>query len=180
MIPCQVDQLWDLRSQTINQLGRDRTGKINYQFNSQGWRSNYEYDFVPEYAFFGCSSVLGIGVTQEYIFPSLFNRSHNYGLATRYTNQHIVDTILAFTNSKLYVPSIKMAVVWTDRDPEIIDNAWPLLDHLNIKHFFCGTLIPGNNSWPMIKNLDYDVSGTHMGPKTHNIFYKTLCNLFTQ
>lgn len=162
------------------QLGKDQTGKIQYQFNSQGWRSEYEYDFVPHHAFFGSSLVLGIGVKQKQIFPSLFESSHNYGLATEYTNQDIVDTILDFVDSEFYSPQTKLAVVWTDRNPDIIETEWHNFQHLNITHFFCGTPIPSSCSLPMIKNFDYDVSKTHMGPKTHQIFYKTLCNLFKQ
>jgi hypothetical protein len=180
LISCKVKQLWELKSQTVNHLGKDQTGKIKYQFNKHGWRSSYDYSFIPDYAFFGCSLVLGIGVEQEQIFPSLFESSHNYGLAIDYTNQNIVDTILDFTNSEWYAPSIKMCVVWSDRDPEIINRSWQMIAHLDIVHFFCGLPIPSGKSWPMIKNVDYDASGTHMGPKTHKIFYKTLCNLFKQ
>lgn len=180
MIPCPVKNLWELRSQTVNELGKDRTGKIQYQFNSQGWRCNYDYDFAPDHAFFGSSLVLGIGVQQHKTFAGLFDRSHNYGLATKYTNQHIVDTILNFVNSELYLPSVKMAVVWSERDPEIINNSWHLIEKFDIKHFFCGQPRVGRNCWAMIKSIDYDASGTHMGPETHRTFYKILCSLFKQ
>lgn len=180
MIPCRINNLWTLRSQVVDRLGKDQTGTVQYQFNSQGWRSSYEYDFVPDYAFFGSSSVLGIGVDQSQIFPSLFDRSHNYGLATDYTNQDIADTVVDFVNSEFYSDQTKLAVVWTDRNPDLIRSSWPLLSHLNIVHFFCGEALPGAQCWPMIANLDSDASGTHMGPETHRMLHKILCNIFKQ
>jgi hypothetical protein len=30
----------------------------------------------------------------------------------------------------------------------------------------------------MIRNFDYGADGIHIGPKTHKIFHKILCNLF--
>lgn len=180
MIPCRINNLWALRSQVVDCLGKDQTGKIQYQFNSQGWRGNYEYNFVPDYAFFGSSSVLGIGVDQSQIFPSLFDRSHNYGLAVDYTNQDIVDSIIDFVSSELYSDQTKLAVVWTDRNPDMIRSSLPLFDHLNIVHFFCGEKMPGAHSWSMIANLDSDVSDTHMGPKTHQMLHKILCSIFKQ
>ena len=58
------------KGQTINQFGLDQTGTINYQFNQQGFRAPIDFDFIPNYAFFGCSLVFGIGVSREYTFPS--------------------------------------------------------------------------------------------------------------
>jgi hypothetical protein len=165
----------------VNQLGKDQTKQIQYQFNDQGWRSSYNYNFVPKYAFFGASSVLGIGVNQKDIFPSLFEYSHNYGLAVSYTNQDIVNSICDFVSSELYTPTTKVAVVWSDRNPEQIEHAWHLLDHIDIFHFFCGKTVlqnKNNSSWPMIRNFDYGADGIHIGPKTHKIFHKILCNLF--
>ena len=47
------------QGQIIESFGKDCTGQINYQFNQQGFRGILDFDFMPEYAFFGCSLVFG-------------------------------------------------------------------------------------------------------------------------
>ena len=173
-----IQEMYNLRNQTLNKFGKDQTGQITYQFNSQGWRNSYEHNFVPQYAFFGNSSVLGIGVHRDQIFTSMFEDSYNCGLAVNYTNQDIATSILNFINSDLFDPQVKIAVVWTDRNPEQIVHCYNQVKDLNLKNFFCGTSIKKENCWAMIPQIDKDVSGTHMGPATHRLFFKFLCNVF--
>jgi hypothetical protein len=166
-----------LVNQTLTQFGKDTTGEVTYTFNQQGFRSDQDFNFVPDYAFFGCSLVFGIGVPVEQTFAKLFANSQNYGLAGNYNNHDVFVTINSYLKSNTYSPSTKLAVFWTDRDADRLDNYYHLLKDHNIKHFFCSTPLPYDNCYPVPANLDFDVSGTHMGPKTHKFIWKILCQL---
>jgi hypothetical protein len=167
-------------NQTLTQFGKDTTGKITYTFNLQGFRSNKDFNFIPEYAFFGCSLVFGIGVPIKHVFTSFFDLSQNYGLAGDYNNNSIFDVITQYVKSDIYSPDTRLAVVWTDRNVENLDSYYHALVEYNIKHFFCGKKLPYANCYPVPANIDSDVSGTHMGIKSHYVFYKTLCTIFNQ
>lgn len=173
-----VPGMLQCRGSMSNRFGKDSTGKINYKFNQQGFRSNVDFDFIPDYAFFGCSIVFGIGVPLENIFSSYFDNSQNYGIAGGYDNNDVYIIIDKFLKSDLYSPHIKIAVVWTDRNNENLDTYYRKLKDYDIKHFFCGEKLPYDNCYAMLGNLDNDVSMTHMGSKTHRFFYKLLQALF--
>lgn len=170
-----VPGMYQHRGQTVNQFGLDKTGLIEYRFNQQGFRSDRDFDFVPTWAFFGCSFVAGIGVPVEQTFASKFSNSQNYGVCGTYYNHHIQDIIQNFLNSKLFSPQTKIAVFWTDRDSELLETYYQILCHLDIRFFFCGDALPHPRCYRLIGNLDLDVSGTHMGPKTHEFLYRFLC-----
>jgi hypothetical protein len=175
-----VPKMCVYRGKTISQFGRDTTGTIQYQFNQQGFRSDRNFDFVPDWAFFGCSFVAGIGVPIEQTFAAKFNNSQNYGVCGTYSNYVIREIIQNFIDSDLFSPQTKMAVFWTDRNSELLDKYYHELSHLNIKFFFCGDPLPYRHCYKVIKNLDLDVSGTHMGPNTHKFLYRLLCQLYNQ
>ena len=168
------------RGSMSDRFGKDSTGKINYKFNQQGFRSDIEFNFVPDYAFFGCSLVFGIGVTVENVFSSYFINSQNYGLAGAYNNDDVYIILDAFLKSDLYSQHTKIVVVWTNRHTENLDTYYHNLKDYDIKHFFCGEKLPYNNCYAMLKNLDNDVSTTHMGPKTHQFFYKFIWSLLNR
>jgi hypothetical protein len=165
-------------NQTLNQFGKDNTGKITYTFNQQGFRSNKNFDFIPKYAFFGCSLVFGIGVPVEQVFSSFFDLSQNYGQAGNYDNDSIFDVINEYVNSAVYSADTKLAVVWTNRNIENLDRYYHALAEYNIIHFFCSQPLPYANCYPMLPDIDSDVSGTHMGIKSHEAFYNALCDIF--
>ena len=169
--------MYDLRRQSVDRMGCDNTGKIQYQFNNQGFRSDRDFDFVPDWCFFGCSLVLGIGVPYDHIFSSKFSNSHNYGVCGDYDNKLIQEIVQQFLNSKLFSPHTKMVVFWSDRDTELLELYYQNLCHLNMKFFFCGAPLPHKNCYKIIPNLDLDVSGTHMGPKTHEFLYRAICQI---
>lgn len=176
-----VAEMRDLHGQTVTKFGLDQTGKITYQFNSQGWRNNQDYVFVPRHVFFGNSSVFGIGVDCDQIFASMFEQSYNLGLAAQYNNRDIVTSILNFVHSSWYDSQAKLAVIWSERHPEHVLDCYNQVRHLNLKHFFCGPLpVDDANCWTMIPKIDQDASDTHMGPKTHKLFSKILCTVFNQ
>jgi hypothetical protein len=168
------------QNQTTLWFGKDSTGQIAYRFNSQGFRADFDFDFVPEYAFFGCSLVFGVGVLGDQIFPAKFKNYHNYGLASSYTNDDIMKLLEEFVSSKFCNTQTKITVIWHKNNSENLENFYNRLPHNRIVHFFCGDKLPFKNCYPAIKNIDVDVSTTHMGPKTHNIYYKTIYSLFNQ
>lgn len=172
--------MWSNRGKTVNSIGKDRTKTIEYNFNELGFRSSKQFDFVPDYAFFGCSIVLGIGVAEDKTFASKFTNSQNYGLCTSYNNEHIFQTIRNFLNSPLYLPHVKLAVIWTDRDSNQLENYYQQLINYNFVHVFCSKPLLYPRCFPMIKNLDWDASATHPGETTHQFLYKFLCNAFNQ
>ena len=178
MITNHVTGMIQNKCQILNSFGKDQTGLISYQFNNQGFRSNSDYDFVPAYAFFGCSMVFGIGVPNEETFAYKFNNSQNYGLAGEYDNHDVMTTIENFVSSSLYSPSVKMLVVWHIRDSAALDDFYKKLKHFNIFHFYCGNPLPYERCFPIVKNLDHDVSNTHLGPKTHNFYHRVFNSLF--
>lgn len=168
------------QGQIIESFGKDCTGQINYQFNQQGFRGILDFDFMPEYAFFGCSLVFGIGVTEKETFPYLFDRSQNYGLAGSYNNRDVMTVLETFLKSDLYSNQTKIAVVWHSRDAECLKDFYLKLKSYNIIHFYCGERLPHDNCYVTPVNADYDVSGTHYGRKSHRLLWKTLYYLFQQ
>jgi hypothetical protein len=168
------------QGQRVRQFGLDSTGQIDYQFNQQGFRSNNNFDFVPDYAFFGCSMVFGIGVPIDQTFPYLFNNSQNYGVAGEYNNADTFILIKKFINSPLYSEHTKMAVIWHRRDTDNLEYYYQELTPYKILHFFCGPQLPHESCYPVFPNIDYDVSDTHYGPKSHRSFWRLLSSLFTR
>jgi hypothetical protein len=168
------------QGQTINSFGLDRTETIDYQFNKQGFRSTVDFDFVPDYAFFGCSLVFGIGVPYKSIFPNMFDQSHNYGIAGNYNNNDIFLIIENYLNSSAYSNSAKKFVCWNNRNIESLDHYSQILSEQGFIQIFCGDKMPYKNCFSAFPDVDFDASGTHMGVKTHLITYKLLCNLFNR
>jgi hypothetical protein len=162
----------------LHSFGKDSTGLVTYQFNQQGFRNHRDYEFIPDYAFFGCSLVFGVGVDYEKIFPTLFTNSHNYGLAGHYDNHDIMQILKKFTASDLCGSRTQIAVVWHSRDSDCLPQFYDQLKDLNITHFYCGEPLPLPRCYRFPRQLDQDVSGTHPGLKTHLAFSKMLCAIF--
>lgn len=164
----------------VNKFGQDQTGNIVYKFNKQGYRSDVDFDFVPDFAFFGCSLVFGVGVPVDKTFAYLFDKSQNYGMAGHYSNSDIFESLKNFLERPGHSLATKIAVVWHSRDPHNLEPYYQHLAPHKILHFFCGNPLPYKLCYPMIPNLDLDVSGTHFGPKSHRAFWRLLSNLFDQ
>jgi hypothetical protein len=170
--------MYDQRNCLIYKWGKDQTGKIEYHINSQGFRSRFDYNFVPQYAFFGSSSLFGIGVQELKILVSYFDKSHNYGLAGKYLNIDSVYNLESFIQSKIYDPNTVVVFFYINRDREGIEFIPDIyskvidLGHKNIIHISQG------EKYPCILNLmpaiDFDISKTHPGPKTHALWAKTI------
>jgi hypothetical protein len=164
----------------VDKFGLDQTGTIAYQFNNQGFRDTRDYTFVPDYAFFGCSLVFGIGVDHASTFVSQFPNSHNYGLAGKYSDQDVYETIQNFLKSDLCNPLSKKVVVWKNQSCSNLHHYYQKLKPFNFVHFFCYNPVLESDCFSVPKELDQDVSLTHMGPKTHKFFYQILCTILNQ
>lgn len=170
--------MWELRGKTVDKFGRDNTGLISYQINRQGFRSDQDFNFVPDYVFFGSSLVMGIGVPVQQTFAAQFANSQNYGVCGTYSNKKIFDIIQLYLASNCYSSHTKKVVVWTDRESDDLERYYQELKPLEFFHFFCGTQLEHTHCFKFLPNLDLDVSQTHMGVKTHQVFYKILVQLF--
>jgi hypothetical protein len=165
---------------TIYSFGKDSTGKIEYRFNQQGFRGK-NFDFVPEYAFFGCSMVFGIGVPENQTFVYSFPSSQNYGLAGRYDNHDVMLVLQRFISSDLYTSKSNLAVVWHIRDSKCLESFYnQLCSYHNLVHFFCGDPLPYQRCFPVPREMDQDVSSTHPGPKSHYFFHRVLSSIFSK
>ena len=169
----------DHAGQTVNRWGKDQTGLIQYQFNSQGFRSATDYSQVPDLAFFGNSIVFGIGVPLDQTMVSQFKHSQNYGLAGGYMNHHSVTNLINFVHSQLYGPKTRIVFFWIDRD-EPIEQMISEVNSIapNVLHISSGQKRRGAIN--LMPHRDHDVSGTHPGPQTHVMWAKTIQQLLNR
>lgn len=168
------------QGQTVDRFGFDQTGTVDYHFNQQGFRSLTNFDFVPNYAFFGCSSVFGIGVAHQSVFSNMFDHAHNYGLAGDYNNDDVFMIIEQYLQSSAYSDATKKLVYWTDRNTQYLDRYSQQLSEQGFVQLFCGPKLPYKNCFVGFPSVDQDASGTHMGAKTHLTTYKLLCSVFNR
>jgi hypothetical protein len=166
--------LYQIRGQTVDKWGKDQTGAIKYKINNYGFRSSKEYDWVPDYAFFGSSSVFGIGVDEDKCLVSYFDNAQNYGIAGNYLNNDSVVNLTNFVNSPIY-NNTKIIFFWTERAQHediacLIDQVNQVVDH--VIHISQGKKYPGAIN--LMPQIDFDVSNTHPGPKTHKLWAKTI------
>jgi len=154
------------RNRTIDTFGNDKTGKIQYKFDQYGFRHSNNYNTHPEYVFFGCSALFGVGIDVSKRFTSKFN-CWNFGLAGIYTENEILQTYSLFKKKNKF--KCKVIFVWRDMSKvpaEILseDSVFHCLPVSSKKR----------NHIRLLENLDYDTSGTHWGIKTHEKFSKLL------
>ncbi len=154
----------NLSGHSVDKFAKDTTGKITYTFDSYGFRKLNNYSIKPNYAFFGSSTVFGVGVQDNEVFTKQFDKCWNFGCAGKYTETEIVDNVKKFMALKL---DTKIVMLW--RDNSYIEYVKDL--DKNILH-----CIPHrkDNFMRLLDNIDYDVSNTHWGPKTHYKFSKLL------
>lgn len=162
------------RGSTVNKWGKDSTGLIEYRFNNQGFRSDIDYNWVPEFAFFGNSSVFGVGVDQNQTLTTYFPKSHNYGISGIYLNWHNVVNLENYVNSPFYNHQVKIVFFWIDRVTENIDEMIQYVNTLapEILHISSGS--KKENAINLMPHIDRDVSQTHPGPKTHRLWARTV------
>ena len=174
--------LYNIRGQTVKTWGLDNTGLITYSINAQGFRNKNNYSDCPTYAFFGNSSIFGIGVNEDQILSSQFNNSQNFGLAGEYLNKDSVTNLENFLSSPLYNKEVKIAFFWVEREgQEDISKLITYVDSLD-KNII--NVSQTKKKYPgavhLMPSIDSDVSRTHPGPKTHKVWPKTLDLLFNR
>jgi len=175
MVDNANEPLFKLRGQIFNKWGKDQTGLVSYRLNRQGFRSLQDYDWTPEYAFFGGSSIFGIGVDEDKTTVSYFPNSQNYGIAGDYLNRDSIINLTNFLNSPIYSNKVKIIFFWVDRiGQEDIPTLVQETDNLtsNILHISQGLKHPKLIS--LMMHIDRDVSNTHPGPKTHKLWSDTI------
>ena len=170
-----VKGMYENKGTTVNKFGLDQSGLVSYQFNQQGFRSDVDYNFAPEQAFFGCSYTFGIGVPLAQVFTSAFPGSHNYGLAGDYNDDDTAQIIEKFTLSDVYHTKLPCVVIWKKKSE--LAKHWV---GQNFWHFFCGDVLPHVNCYKVIPNQDIDVSKTHAGPATHALMSKIICQCLSR
>tara|TARA_R110002153_G_scaffold213579_1_gene366108 strand:+ start:436 stop:951 length:516 start_codon:yes stop_codon:yes gene_type:complete len=158
--------MYEARNSTVDSWGKDLTCSIKYKFDQYGFRNFNNYEKKPDLVFFGCSLLFGIGVEKQDAFTSNFN-CWNFGLAGKYTEGEILECYNQFQDLKI---DCKMVFVWRNKD-------W--LPNLNFgdqnKIYHCLPFKNENkNHVRLLDYVDYDVSGTHWGIKTHQKFGKLL------
>jgi hypothetical protein len=169
---------WQHRGQTVRTWGKDNTGLIEYRFNSQGYRHAQTYNWPAEWAFFGNSIVFGVGVSESDILTSYFDHSQNYGLSGHYMNHHSVTNLKHFVESECFRPQTHIVFFWIDRDSEDINQLIQQVNSLAPKclNISSGQQRPGTIN--LMPDKDSDVSGTHPGPRTHEMWAKTIKLLY--
>ena len=149
----------------VNKFGKDKTGKIKYEFDEYGFRKLNNYNKSPQYTFFGCSILFGIGIPNNEIITQQLN-CWNFGLAGKYTENESIKNYKQF--QKLNIKS-KIIFVWRDNTYK------NYLEELDANILHC---VPERNNKKncirLMNFIDYDISKTHWGPKTHQKFYKIL------
>jgi len=153
--------MYDARGTKQRVWGKDTTGTILYEFDEFGFRKMNDYSRNPEYTFFGSSLLFGVGVPKEKLFTSAFN-CWNFGLAGQYTEQEFIKCYESFKSLEL---KSKIVFVWRD----IVKVPQNILAQEEIYHCL-PVYSKEKNHLRLLENLDYDVSGTHWGAKTHSKF----------
>jgi hypothetical protein len=165
---------WQNRNQTVRTWGKDQTGLVEYQFNSQGYRNSANYDWPAQWAFFGNSIVFGVGVPEKQILTSYFEQSQNYGLSGSYMNHHSVTNLANFVKSACCAPNTRIVFFWVDREQEDIAS---LISQVKTIAPHCLNISSGQQragAINLMPHRDWDVSGTHPGPLTHQMWAKTI------
>jgi len=167
----------------LDKYGKDQTGTIEYIFNSGGFRSDVEFNFIPEIAFFGGSTFFGVGVPAYNIIPTIianyknlkfWNCSYAY---VEYNNEMIFNTIL---NTSKIVNNIPIVVQWVGNDyqpraSEKVEYYITQTKKIYNNSFHC--IIDGNFNKESIDQTivslvnpiwkDTDLDGRHPGVQTH-------------
>lgn len=169
---------YNARGQTVDKWGKDQTGLISYRFNNQGFRSDSDYNWTPDWAFFGSSVIFGVGIPVQHILASRFRNSHNYGLSGAYMNHHSVTNLQNFIASPYYSPNTQIVFFWIDRPGE--EEIPPLITQVNLMvpnvlHISQGQKYEGAQN--LMPHIDSDVSGTHPGPATHKLWARSVALL---
>ena len=89
-------------------------------------------------------------------------------------NHHSVTNLSNFVKSECFQPHTHIVFFWIDRDSEDINQ---LIQQVNVLAPGCLNISSGQKrpgAINLMPNKDLDVSGTHPGPRTHEMWAKTI------
>lgn len=171
-------KMYSFSNCSLDRYGFDQTGKIIYKFDAYGFREGNDYDKKPSIVFFGCSYLTGIGVKPNERFSSYFNNSWNFGLFGEYKEEESLINYQSFKEKYKQYKECKVVFCWKANNIDKLKKLITSIDNnKNIYHTApCMLKLKSYKLMRILENLDYDVSGTHYGPKTHKKFSKLLCH----
>ena len=182
MIQALNDQFGQANKILYN-YGQDSSGLIEYKFNSLGFRSHTEFNYVPDFLIFGGSTNFGVGVDFNSCYWSIISKKEGYKFWNcsyanfSYTNEIIYNTILSTPDEFHDTPII---VQWVGHGYDPSDNLLPYEYAQLVKLKFSkvvNLLIDGDEektdavrlNFDLVNppRLDTDSNGFHPGEKTH-------------
>ena len=173
-------------NKTINTYGKDKTGNIDYQFNSYGFRSNLEYVRKPDILFAGGSISFGIGVDESHTYKSILSKSLGFSYwdisyAGTYNNVTIYETIKSYQeiyNDKIviqWVSDSRTNSKYTVYDyVDDINNSFKKAIHIYIDKEKKNEIQKGFFELVSPIWIDYSANFTHPGIETHKGIAKYL------
>ena len=161
---------------SVDKYGNDQTGKIIYNFDTYGYREGNDYNTRPSVVFFGCSYVAGIGVKANERFTNYFDDSWNFGLFGTYTEEELIINHHSFKKSYDDHARCKIVFCWKSTDVDRLKKLITSIENdKNIYHTVPVDLkLKNYKLMRNVENIDYDISGTHYGPRSHLKFSKLL------
>lgn len=179
MFPNCNKLMYNFANKKTSKWGKDQTGKITYEFDKFGFRSGNDYNQNPKYVFFGASYLGGIGVPAQRRFSSYFENSYNFGLMGKYTEDQTIQNYTRFLETFQTLCLTKIIFCWKEQNKKKLQeyiNSLPYKEqifHCVPVKFECDKKI---KLLRIMQPIDYDVSLTHWGPKTHKKFSNILCH----
>ena len=161
---------------SVDKYGHDQTGKIIYNFDTYGYREGNDYNTRPSVVFFGCSYVAGIGVKANERFTNYFDDSWNFGLFGTYTEEELIINHHSFKKSYDDHARCKIVFCWKSTDVDRLKKLITSIENdKNIYHTVPVDLkLKNYKLMRNVENIDYGISGTHYGPRSHLKFSKLL------
>ena len=125
---------------------------------------------------FGCSYVAGIGVKANERFTNYFDDSWNFGLFGKYTEEELIINHHSFKKSYDDHARCKIVFCWKSTDVDRLKKLITSIENdKNIYHTVPVDLkLKNYKLMRNVENIDYDISGTHYGPRSHLKFSKLL------
>ena len=117
--------------------GWDNNSVIEYVFNEHGFRTD-SFDQSRRIAVFGSSQTVGVGLSQEQSWPSIFGKILNQPIWNLATGSGAIDTcyrMIKYYVEELNISAIVLAI------PE--DNKWELWDNKGSPRLVNGKIQPG-------------------------------------
>jgi len=161
---------------SVDKYGNDQTGKIIYNFDTYGYREGNDYNTRPSVVFFGCSYVAGTGVKANERFTNYFDDSWNFGLFGKYTEEELIINHHSFKKSYDDHARCKIVFCWKSTDVDRLKKLITSIENdKNIYHTVPVDLkLKNYKLMRNVENIDYGISGTHYGPRSHLKFSKLL------